>query len=248
MALFDLLYSFGVRMKEGTEFLAYGREILLGWVRQYAGSPDRSFSVLDVGCGKGADLLNIKTAGFHQADLFGIETYPPNQQICDAAGIKIFGVNIEEQPLPLPDHGLDIIIANQILEHCKELFFVFSEFSRVLKPGGLLLVGVPNLAAYHDRIALLLGRQPTCIKVLGPHIRGFTASGLRQFADCEGYFRMTDRRGCGFYPFPVFLSRLLSRLFPTFSTSIHLCFERTDKPGTFDSVLKSRHFETPFKS
>ena len=41
------------------------------------------------------------------------------------------------------------------------------EFSRVLKVGGQIIVGLPNLAALHRRILLLLGKQPTCIRANG---------------------------------------------------------------------------------
>ena len=53
------------------------------------------------------------------------------------------------------------MIANQILEHTKEVFWIWHEIARVLAPQGQLILGVPNLASAHNRLLLLLGRQPT---------------------------------------------------------------------------------------
>jgi hypothetical protein len=97
---------------------------------------------------------------------------------------------------------------NQVLEHTKDIFFIFSEVSRVLKPNGIFLVGVPNLAAWHDRLMLAVGRQPSGMKVLGPHVRGFTPHGLRKFAECDGYFALEGFQGSAFYPFPAGISKV----------------------------------------
>lgn len=63
-------------------------------------------------------------------------------------------LNIERDPLPFADESVDIFMANQVLEHCKEIFWIFSEVSRCLKPGGCFIIGVPNLAALHNRLLL----------------------------------------------------------------------------------------------
>jgi hypothetical protein len=39
------------------------------------------------------------------------------------------------------------------------------EMHRVLRPGGYLLVTLPNLASWHNRIALLLGFQPRDVEI-----------------------------------------------------------------------------------
>lgn len=46
---------------------------------------------------------------------------------------EIHVANIERDSLPLADGQADLIIANQILEHTKEIFWIFHEVSRSLK-------------------------------------------------------------------------------------------------------------------
>jgi predicted SAM-dependent methyltransferase len=60
-------------------------------------------------------------------------------------GVSVFALNIERDALPFEDGSVDIVIANQILEHTKELFWIFHQVSRVLPVGGQFIVGVPNL-------------------------------------------------------------------------------------------------------
>jgi ubiquinone/menaquinone biosynthesis C-methylase UbiE len=49
--------------------------------------------------------------------------------------------------LPFASHSLDVVIASEVVEHLPDPERVFAELSRVLAPGGLLLVTVP--AASH---------------------------------------------------------------------------------------------------
>jgi SAM-dependent methyltransferase len=246
--MLDAVNDFFVRLKTGTEYLTYGRPILRGWITNHVSAlpPGRIPKILDIGCGQGEDLAELR-AGLHRdSEMHGIENYEPYRQACEKKGIRTCALNIERDALPFADHALDAVLINQVLEHTKDLFFIFSEISRVLPPGGLLAVGVPNLAAWHDRLLLALGRQPSGMKVLGPHVRGFTLQGFRAFAECDGFFKLEETKGSAFYPFPAGLSKVLAALFPTFSTAIFFKLRRTEKTGTFMEVLKSRRFETDY--
>jgi 2-polyprenyl-3-methyl-5-hydroxy-6-metoxy-1,4-benzoquinol methylase len=47
-------------------------------------------------------------------------------------------------PLPLPDHSFDCILCMEVIAHLENPRFVFREFSRLLRPGGMLLLTMPN--------------------------------------------------------------------------------------------------------
>ena len=160
-------------------------------------------------------------------------------------GIDVSSVDIEREALPYEEAFLMSLLLIRLLSISKR-YFCFSEISRIIKPNGMVVVGVPNLAAWHDRLAVLLGEQPTCLKTLGPHVRGFTVPSFRKFIECDGYFKLSEFKGSGFYPFPAVCSRLFSRLFPSLSTAIFFDVRRTEKSGTFIEVLNSRFFETNF--
>ncbi len=57
-------------------------------------------------------------------------------------------VNLEKLPLPFEDNSFDYIFTSHTLEHIRrELFGVFLELWRVLKPGGILEVRVPHYSS-----------------------------------------------------------------------------------------------------
>jgi len=77
-----------------------------------------------------------------------------------------------------------------------------------------LIVSVPNLAAWHNRFLLLIGKQPWCINVFSDHCRGFCKSAL------EGFIRKNTNikkeiyfKGAGFYPFWGIGAKILARIF-----------------------------------
>jgi ubiquinone/menaquinone biosynthesis C-methylase UbiE/uncharacterized protein YbaR (Trm112 family) len=51
--------------------------------------------------------------------------------------------------LPLPDNSVDIVYADQVLEHVFDLHKAASEIQRVLKTGGLVVIGIPFIYPWH---------------------------------------------------------------------------------------------------
>lgn len=244
------------KLKEGTEYLNYGRHIIFDWGAQLTEeNNDGSFLVLDLGCGPGTDLDNIQNVArtrnpekAKNLKLFGIESWPPNVKKCQSLGITTWNKNIELDKYPGKDQSFDLIIANQVLEHTKEIFWIFAEVARLLKPGGHFIVGVPNIASLHNRLLLLFGQQPTQIQSLSAHVRGFTKPDMRHFAQTGGLFELVGFRGSNFYPFPPFISKPLARLFPTLAWGSFYKLKRTAKQGSFLECLQSEDdfLETPF--
>jgi SAM-dependent methyltransferase len=237
------------RIKNRNTALNYGREVVAQWCGQeLRGQGARPARVLDIGCGRHCtDLLNARAAaGGRPVELWGVEYYAPSAVQAAAKGVTVLRLDVEREPLPVADGAFDLVIANQVLEHAKEIFWTLGEVSRVLRPGGLLLAGVPNLAALHNRVLLLAGEQPSTIEPLGPHVRGFTAPAFRRLVEADGYFRTLEIRGANFYPFPPALARPLSRLLPTLAVTLFFRLRRTEKPGSFVQVLDSRFYETAY--
>ena len=227
--------------------LNYGRGYIIEWCGAFFRQQNRdAYMVLDIGCGSGQDLQNIRNATPLQVTLYGIEIHEPTIRACEGSNITVFPVDIEKEQIPVRDHFFDIIILNQVLEHTKEIFFIFSEISRVLKPEGILIVGVPNLASFHNRLLLLLGRHPTNIETLGPHVRGFTIPALKKFIEADGYFKVIELRGSNFYPFPPVISSGLIRIFRGGSASIFFLIKKTEREGLFIEVLKDMSLETNY--
>jgi SAM-dependent methyltransferase len=244
--------EFLLKLKAGTEELNYGRDVLANYALEIAADKP-SLRILDIGLGSGKDLLNIR-GKCQQAfpklklELYGLECYAPNVEAARKAGIQVSSVNIETETFPFADNFFDVVLTNQCMEHVKEVFYIYSEISRILKPDGYVLTGVPNLTSLHNRVGMIFGMQPTCIEVLGPHVRGFSAPSFIKFVETDGFFKNEAVKGSNFYPFPPFISRPLSKMFPTMSVGIFFKTRRTRKQGNFIEVLQKRFFETPFFS
>jgi SAM-dependent methyltransferase len=236
------------QLKEKSVQLNYGRELVVSmampYIRQATSQP---VIILDIGFGTGADLLNIRRAAVnHNLGLYGIDGYDPHVVKAAELGILAWKRNIEADVFPFEDGSVDLVVANQVLEHTKEIFWTLSEVSRILKPGGIVIVGVPNLASLHNRILLLLGRQPSTIELLGPHVRGFTRGAFERFVTADGYFDIMAVAGSNFYPFPPPAANLLSRVLPTMAVGLFFMCQRSNKPGRFIDVLRTRFYETVY--
>jgi SAM-dependent methyltransferase len=107
--------------------------------------------ILDLGCGRGAasddpvpwrrELQKLK--GKCQR-VIGADVDP---EAATNPWIDEFHL-IEGDRLPLQDGAVDLCIADAVVEHVGDVDYFFSECSRVLQPGGHLLVRTPNTWNY----------------------------------------------------------------------------------------------------
>ena len=179
------------------------------------------------GRGGGYDLALAREVQ-PDAKLHAIEVHRESAEYLAEQGIAVHNLNIERDSFPFPDRSMDVVLTNQILEHTKELFWIFHEISRVLREGGSLIVGVPNLASLHNRLLLMLGRQPSQLQNASAHVRGFTKSDiLRMLATVfpAGYV-LRNFGGSNFYPFPPALARPLAAALPGMAWGIFLRLEK----------------------
>lgn len=215
--------------KNDTLILNYGRHIIISWVKSFIASRQGKLKILDVGCGAGDDLENIVRLLKHSNSViepYGLGFNPLYQQTARNKGIKVEGIDLEKDAFPYEDDYFDVIIINQVLEHTKEFFWIINQASRVLKNEGLLIIGVPNLAAWYNRLLLLFGRQPACIKLGSEHFRAFTRRDLARVMTHWGGFEELNFAGSNFYPFPPRISSCLSKIFPSLSVSMFLSFRK----------------------
>lgn len=139
--------------------------------------------------------------------------------------------NFENGIIPFPDNHFDIVIANQVFEHLKNIYHLMDEINRVLKVGGILLFSVPNLASLHCRAQVLFGVQPTICKLFEAHVRVFTPYALKRFLTFGNQFSIEHFTGSGYYPFPPRLSTVLSKLLPTSALFLLYVLRKNDTQG-----------------
>lgn len=190
----------------------------------------RPLNVLDVGCwdGENAERYRRILGGWAR----GIEVFQEPASKARSLGIDVAEVDLEAARFPWDDSSVDVVVANQVFEHLKNVWLPMTEIARVLAPGGTLVFSVPNLASFHNRLMLAAGLQPSSIRTFGPHVRGYTYRQARNFVEFGDYFRVIRTVGVGFYPLPAELSSLLSNIWVSASHTPVIIAERIAPAGT----------------
>ena len=151
----------------------------------------RPGTMLDIGCGAGQYLLEMKARGWH---VFGAELSQGAARAGRSAGLDIRGGELMQAGFA--DAMFDFVRSNHSFEHIPNPGPVLSEIRRVLKPEGRLFIGVPNI---DGAMARLFGRywwymglpvhtysyNPRNLTYLLEH-NGFKVERVRYYSDYGG--------------------------------------------------------------
>src|SRR6266576_6699367 len=106
-------------------------------------------ALLDVPAGEGALATRLIDVGF---DVRCCDLYP---EIFRLDGVDVHQGNLDAE-LPFGDRSFDYVTCLEGLEHIENPQQAMREFARVLKPGGQLIVSVPNILNIEERLKWLL--------------------------------------------------------------------------------------------
>jgi 2-polyprenyl-6-hydroxyphenyl methylase/3-demethylubiquinone-9 3-methyltransferase len=164
--------------------------------------PERAATVLDVGCGTGglSELLHAKgysrLAGCDWLPSGAVDRAPPDyeyQQVdLNAEGLGAYG-----------DASIDALVCSDVIEHLENPAAMLREFARVLRPGGVAVVSLPNAFNMLERVSWLVTGNSTRYKreqstsEFG-HISVIPANVLNSLAARAG-LKVTGRYGGYFY-------------------------------------------------
>ena len=96
--------------------------------------------VLEIGCGRGSFLERMRDKNI---DYVGLELNPNAVSQGCSRGLKIFQESIKAHA-EKNNSIYDVVCMFQVLEHVSEVRLFLNASLSVLKPGGLLIIGVPN--------------------------------------------------------------------------------------------------------
>lgn len=124
-----------------------GQFILERRARLVRGLMPRGGHLLDFGCGNGAQTLHFAEDFDEVTGVDIAEDYLADFRGAIAArglGGRFRTLATGGGPVPLPDASVDVLTSFTVLEHVPDEMAVLAEFRRLLKPGGRLVLTVPN--------------------------------------------------------------------------------------------------------
>lgn len=186
---------------------------------------DRRYStVLDIGCGNGANMQMLARRGHR---VIGLTISEDEARICHARSLPCVVADIT-RGFPFGPRSLDAIVCSHVLEHLPFSSEVLAQALGLLKPGGGVYVALPNVLLLQQRWQFMLGRfRYTEVGVMDrTHLRFFDFISARRLLEDAGV-RVTHHFGVGQFPL-----RPIRRVFPGFAGRVDR-FVSKRWPGLF---------------
>jgi len=166
--------------------------------------------------------------------VLGIDCVEERLEKAKEKGIHILKSDLNKV-FPLESETVDVITANQVIEHLYDIDNFSTEIFRVLKPGGYAIVSTENLASWHNIFSLVFGYQPFSLTNISKrnignplalhhgeeptvpisfgHIKIFAYEALIELFKLSG-FTIEKVVGSGYYPLPRGVGQFISRFDP----------------------------------
>ncbi len=193
--------------------------------------------LLDCGCGDGEFTVQVAYRA-RVSEAYGIECIDNRIREATDRGVIVTKGDLND-PLPYKSRFFNIIHADQIIEHLHNIDLFLKEIKRVLRPDGYAILSINNLASWHNRFSLALGKQAAHLHVPNDATVGnafdpsqaichpsqsdsrllvFSFQGLTELCHYHGFWveRLTF---AGYYPLLPHLPRLMGKL-----DSVHAAF------------------------
>jgi len=124
------------RLEESNWWFVARRDMVLRLLR----GTRKDARILDVGCAGGSLVKCLLERGFRGVS--GVDASARAVRACRKRGLKPVFL-MDGTGMSFPDRSFDVVVASDVLEHIGDERAALSEWGRVLKPGGKLIIFVP---------------------------------------------------------------------------------------------------------
>lgn len=175
---------------EGAATVAEAEKYFLSQLQKFKSSG----KLLDVGCGRGKWMHYIR-----EHTRFQVEGVEPSEEAAAYArnAFDLPVITGDLNSASFPESSFDIVYIRHVLEHITEPRTFLAEIRRILKPGGICVVHVPNDASITNamkRILYRIGFTGEFGSLFYPlHVTGFTPYSLNTLFRNDGFRLLAQR-------------------------------------------------------
>tara|TARA_S200000501_G_scaffold129580_1_gene122443 strand:- start:2602 stop:3333 length:732 start_codon:yes stop_codon:yes gene_type:complete len=118
------------------------------------------FTLLDSGCGKGANLEDI-ILKYPDARIIGVDNFKLDIDYAKRRFLnKVDFLHCDCLDMKIKSKSVDIVLSNQVIEHILDYEKYLSEIKRILKRNGLLILSTPNFHNPKNTLLKLFSQKP----------------------------------------------------------------------------------------
>lgn len=150
--------------------------------------PEGAVRVLEIGCGIGATGAELKRFRGPGTVVVGVELCPDAAEMAHQVLDSVFTGDVEKIELPFGKSYFDCVIYGDVLEHLIDPWRILERHKELLKPGGVIIASIPNVA--HYRVVRMLRRKEWNYQDSGimdiTHIRFFSIKTIHAMFERAG--------------------------------------------------------------
>jgi len=153
----------------------------LDQISRLLGQAPANTRLLDVGCSSGAFLNAAARLGY---EAHGVEPAPKAAATAQAAGLDVRQGLLQEAGYA--DDEFDAVTLLEVIEHLQHPGELLQECRRILRPGGIMMIGTGNAASWS---MAAMGAKWEYLDIVkhGGHVSFFTPDSLAVLAERNGF-------------------------------------------------------------
>lgn len=160
-------------------------EVFVKEYHRYKDKRKENLKLLDIGCGKNAELFPYKRKGdiYYGCDLF-------NNINVEVDNYTKIDLNEESLCLKYNNKKFDVIFCGEVIEHLFSPDDLLGEIRSVMHSKSILILSTPNFGYWVNRLFLLFGISPLFLENSSEFKLGRKFKFLGQFNETQGHIRL----------------------------------------------------------